>query len=142
MSSPQQRRKSRRRALEFLFSIEFTQYEYEEALEAFWETFDTKPVVREYALKLIRGVAFNRDDIDKHIDGALTNWTPDRVGKVERNILRVAIYEIAYTDDVPLKVALNEAIEIAKAYGSDESAGFVNAVLDRLKTTTFMDINK
>ena len=142
MSSPQQRRKSRRRALEFLFSIEFNQYDWEEALEPFWETFDTKTVVREYALKLIKGIALSRDDIDKHIDGALTNWTPDRVGKIERNILRVAIYEIAYTDDVPVKVAINEAIEIAKAYGSDESAGFVNAVLDRLKSTIFADINK
>lgn len=140
MSSPQQRRKSRRRALEFLFSIEFTQYDWEEALAPFWETFETKPVVREYAQKLIKGVAFNRDDIDGHIDGALTNWTPGRVGKIERNILRVAIFEIAYTDDVPVKVAMNEAIEIAKAYGSDDSAGFVNAVLDRLRTTIFMDI--
>lgn len=142
MSSPQQRRKSRRRALEFLFSIEFTAYDWEEALGPFWETFDTKPVVREYAQKLIKGVAFNREAMDEYIDGALTNWTPDRVGKVERNILRVAVYEIAYTDDVPMRVAINEAIEIAKAYGSDESAGFVNAVLDRLKSTIFKDIDQ
>jgi N utilization substance protein B len=140
VSSPQQRRKSRRRALEFLFSIEFTNYEWEEALEAFWETFETKQIVREYAKKLIKGVMKYLDTIDEHIDGALTNWTPDRVGKVERNILRVAVFEIAYTDDVPQKVAINEAIEIAKGYGTDESAGFVNAVLDKLKSTTFVDI--
>lgn len=125
-----------------MFSIEFTNYDWEEAIAPFWETFDTKPAVREYAHKLIKGVQFNRDDLDKHIDGALTNWTPDRVGKIERNILRVAIYEIAYTDDVPMKVAMNEAIEIAKAYGTDDSAGFVNGVLDRLKSTIFADINK
>ena len=139
--SPQQRRKARRRALEFLFSIEFTQYEWEDALEAFWNTFDTKPVVREYARKLIAGVVLHRADLDEHIDGALTNWTPERVGKIERNLLRVAIFEIAYTDDVPLKVAINEAIEIAKAYGTDDSAGFVNAVLDKLKSTVFADID-
>lgn len=140
-SSPQQRRKARRRALEFLFSIEFTQYEWEAALETFWETFDTKQVVREYAKMLIKGIVEHTDDIDAHINGALTNWSPDRVGKIERNILRVAVYEIAYTDDVPQKVAINEAIEIAKAYGSDESAGFVNAVLDKLKSTVFADID-
>ena len=139
-SSPQQRRKARRRALEFLFSIEFTQYEWEAALEAFWETFDTKQVVREYAKTLIKGIAAYTDDIDAHINSALTNWSPDRVGTIERNILRVAVYEIAYTDDVPQKVAINEAIEIAKAYGSDDSAGCVNAVLDKLKSTVFADI--
>lgn len=137
--SPQQRRKARRRALEFLFSIEFTQYEWEDALELFWETFETKPVVRAYAKKLIAGIIIRRTNLDEHIDGALTNWTPERVGKIERNILRVAVYEIAYTDDVPLKVAINEAIEVAKAYGSDESPGFVNAVLDKLKSTVFAD---
>ena len=140
MSSPQQRRKSRRRALEFLFSIEFTKYEWEDALESFWDTFETKQVVREYAKKLIKGVIQYQDDLDAHINGALTNWSPDRVGKIERNILRVAVYEIAYTDDVPLKVALNEAIEIAKGYGTDESPGFINGVLDKLKSTTFADI--
>ncbi len=138
--SPQQRRKSRRRALEFLFGIEFTGYEWEETLETFWETFETKQVVREYAKKLIGGVYKYVDVLDEHIDGALTNWTPDRVGKIERNILRVAVYEIAYTDDVPVKVAINEAIEIAKGYGSEESAGFVNGVLDKLKSTTFADV--
>ena len=140
MSSPQQRRKSRRRALEFLFSIEFTQYEWEDALVSFWETFETKQVVRAYAKKLIKGVFFNVEALDEHINGALTNWTPERVGKIERNILRVAIFETAYTDDVPQKVAMNEAIEIAKGYGTDDSAGFVNAVLDKLKSTTFVDI--
>ena len=139
-SSPQQRRKARRRALEFLFGLDFTQYEWEDALEVFWETFDTKQVVREYAKKLIAGIVEHRAAIDEHIDGALTNWTPERVGKIERNVLRVAVYEIAYTDDVPQKVAINEAIEIAKAYGTDESPGFVNAVLDKLKTTAFADI--
>lgn len=138
--SPQQRRKARRRALEFLFSIEFTQYDWEDALESFWETFDTKQVVREYAKVLIKGIVAHKEDIDTHIDSALTNWSPDRVGRIERNILRVAVYEIAYTDDVPQKVAMNEAIEIAKGYGTDESAGFVNAVLDKLKSTVFADI--
>lgn len=140
MSSPQQRRKSRRRALEFLFSIEFTQYEWESALETFWETFETKQVVREYAKKLIKGVLKHVEELDGYIDSALTNWAPERVGKIERNILRVALYEIAYTDDVPFKVAINEAIEIAKGYGTDDSPGFINAVLDKLRSTTFADI--
>ena len=96
--------------------------------------------MREYAKKLIKGVLEHAEELDGYINSALTNWAPERVGKIERNILRVALYEIAYTDDVPFKVAINEAIEIAKGYGTDDSPGFINAVLDKLRSTTFADI--
>ena len=76
-----------------------------------------------------------RQALDERIDSALRNWTPERVGRVERNILRVALYEMDYEDDVPKKVAINEAIEISKEYGSDEAPRFINGVLDRLKVS-------
>jgi len=133
--SPQQRRKSRGRAVEFLFSLDFTQYDWKETLEEFWETFATKPGVRNYAEELIGGVQIRMAELDEHIDSALTSWAPDRVGRIERNILRIALFELLYRDDVPTPVAINEAIEVSKLYGSEETPGFVNAVLDRLKDT-------
>ena len=133
MAGPQIRRKARARALEFLFGLEFTHDDWREASDAFWETYESKEVVRAYAETLVAGVCEHQAALDEDIDAALTNWTPERVGRIERNILRVALFEITSVDDVPPKVAINEAIELAKSYGSDESPGFVNAVLDRLK---------
>jgi N utilization substance protein B len=133
--SPQQRRKSRGRAVEFLFALDFTKYDWQESLEEFWDTFATKPGVKHYAEELIGGVQHRIQELDDYIDAALTSWAPDRVGRIERNILRIALYELLYRDDVPTPVAINEAIEVSKLYGAEESPGFVNAVLDRLKDT-------
>lgn len=133
MASPQQRRKARCRALEFLYGLEFTKYEWRDAAEHFWKTFATKDAVREYAETLVEGVVAHCDDLDRQIDAALTSWTPERVGRVERNVLRIALFELLHCEDVAPKVAINEAIEIARMYGADEAPGFVNAVLDRLK---------
>ncbi len=133
------RRKARCRALELLFGLEFTQDDWRTALVAFWKTFESKESVREYTEILIAGVCEGRDALDEDIDAALTGWTPERVGRVERNVLRIAVFEMVFVDDVPPKVAINEAIELAKSYGSDESPGFVNAVLDRIMDEKFRE---
>lgn len=86
-----------------------------------------------YAEDLVAGVIAHKEDLDEQINSALKNWSAERVGRVERNILRVALYEIIYVEDVPANAAINEAVELAKLYGGEESPGFVNAVLDRLK---------
>lgn len=132
MASAQSRRKARSRALELLFSVEFTREDWRSALDAFWRTFESKESVREYAEILVEGAIDRQKELDEIIDAALTGWTPDRVGHIERNVLRIAVLEMGFVDETPPKVALNEAIELAKAYGSDESPGFVNAVLDRI----------
>ncbi len=128
------RRKARSRALEYLFGLEFTGNEWKSGLPKFWEKYEAKPQVRDYAEVLIDGVMTRKDDIDERIQGALTNWNWDRIDPVERCLLRIALYEIIWCDDVPPTVAINEAIEIAKLYGGDESPRFVNGVLDKLKT--------
>lgn len=133
MAAPQTRTKARARALEFLYGLDFTKDDCAEALARFWDTFETKATVRDYAEVLVKGVTDNRSDLDAQIDQALTTWRPDRVGIVERNILRIALFELRYGNDVPTKVVINEAIELAKSYAADESPGFINAVLDRLK---------
>lgn len=101
--------------------------------EAFWRIMPTATASIAYAEDLVAGVIAHKEDLDEQINSALKNWSAERVGRVERNILRVALYEIIYVEDVPANAAINEAVELAKLYGGEESPGFVNAVLDRLK---------
>ena len=139
MGPPRARRKARCRALEFLFGLEFTQDDWRAALVAFWKTFETKESVRDYTEILVAGVFDRREALDEDIDAALKGWTPERVGRIERNVLRIAVFEMVSVDDVPPKVAINEAIELAKSYGTEESPGFVNAVLDRIMDEKFRE---
>ena len=132
MAASHTRSQARERSVQFLFGVQSTGYDWEESLEPFWEAFPAKAGIRKYAETLIRGVAEHLTLLDQHIDGALENWSPERVGNTERNVLRVALYEMAY-GNVPCKVAINEAIEVAKSLGADEAPRFVNGVLDRLK---------
>jgi N utilization substance protein B len=133
VSSPKIRRQGRARALEYLFGIEFTHNDWKAGLAPFWGKHEARPQVREYAEKLVEGVCTHKDELDAHIRDALTNWNWDRVDPVERSVLRIALYEMAYCGDVPPAVAINEAVEITHAYGGDESPRFVNGVLDKLK---------
>ena len=127
------RSKARERALQFLFGLDFTGCAWQHALEGFWSTAPSRPSVRKYAHALIQGVCLNREALDADIDNALQNWTPERVGRVERNILRIALFEMRHAQDVPAAVAIDEAIELAKTFGADDAARFINGVLDRLR---------
>ncbi len=131
--SPQIRRRARERALQFLFGLDFTKYEWESVLEGFWEQNPSKPGAKRYGELLIHGVIDNMEELDEVISPALDNWTLERIGAMERSVLRIALYEMLYLEDVPVPVAINEAVEIAKQYGSDDAPRFVNGVLDRLK---------
>lgn len=133
MLAHQTKRRARERALEYLFGLEATGYEWEDGLAVFWETFSTNEKARAYAELLIEGVYAQREDLDAQIDSALKGWSPARVGRVERIILRIGLYEMTSVEDVPPKVAINEAIEVTKLYAMDESPKFVNGVLNRLK---------
>lgn len=86
----------------------------------------------EFARSLAVGVSEHRDFVDRQIAAASTNWSLARMARVDRNILRVACYEMAYLADIPINVSINEAIEIAKNYGTEDSAMFVNGVLDNI----------
>ena len=135
------RRSGRECAVQFLYGLDFTEYDWESALDDFWASMAWVPDdcaavsedARAYALQLIEGIMQHRDALDAEITGALANWVPERVGRIERNILRVALFELRHAPDVPEKVAMNEAIEIAKRFGNDEAPRFINGVLDRLK---------
>ena len=133
MPDPLVRRRARERALQFLFGLEFTQYDWGEVIDDFWDTRPSKPSVKQYAIQLIRGVQENLPELDVELAAALENWSVDRVGRVERSILRIALYEMRHERDVPMAVAINEAIELAKTFGTDDTPRFVNGVLDRLR---------
>jgi N utilization substance protein B len=82
-----------------------------------------------FATELVQGVVTHRDDLDKIIARAAPNWPMDQMAKVDKNVLRLAIYELLFNNEVPLKAAINEAVELGKRFGSDSSSRFVNGVL-------------
>lgn len=132
MSTGAVRHRARERALQFLFGLDFTKYDWESVIQDFWSANPSKPGAKLYAARLIRGVMQNRDAIDARIDASLEHWSPERVGKVERNVLRIAAYELMFEDETPPKVVVNEAVELAKAFGNENAPRFVNGVLDRI----------
>jgi N utilization substance protein B len=126
------RRQSRELALQILFQIEFApQIEYAEFLEVFEQTCDDGVI--DYADLLINGVKIHKVEIDSLIQAGAQHWKVGRMAVVDRNLLRMAVFEMKFMKDV-LKpnIAINEAVDLAKKYGSTESGGFVNGILDQV----------
>ena len=132
------RRKSRELALQVLFQEEFNpDLNVEQSLALYRESFDTSPEVWEYTKALIQGVRGEKDKIDPIIQAYSKHWKMDRMSLVDRNLLRIATYELRFLDrEIPPKVVINEAIEIGKKYSSEDSASFLNAVLDNISKQT------
>jgi len=107
----------------------------QEEIACFWENFKTEEGGKSFFTRLAAGVMAHRDQIDDLINGASENWRISRMATVARNILRFSVYEIVFLDDIPPSVTINEAVEIAKRYGSQESASFVNGILDKIAHT-------
>lgn len=106
----------------------------DEGTEAFWALRSPAPKkARDFAFELARGALAHRVEIDRRISAYAQNYELHRLAAVDRNILRLALYEMFFRDDIPPIVSINEAIEIAKKYGTDESGRFVNGILDRAK---------
>jgi len=126
------RRKARELALCLLYQLEFHPTRSAEAMEIFWAQHPCSPEAKEFAQSLVRGVREHLDQIDSLIERLAEHWSFNRIALVEKNILRLGIYELLFRDDIPKKVAVNEAIEIAKAYGSADSGKFINGILDRV----------
>jgi len=133
MPKPSPRREGREAALQFLFSHDTNEALDPNGAEVFWELRPTKTQVKKFALKLLRGIVENLSQIDEAIVAATENYRLERITPVDRNILRVAAYELIFCEDIPPPVTLNEAIEVAKRFGSEESPKFINGVLDRIR---------
>jgi N utilization substance protein B len=127
------RRDGREAAVQYLYHHDLNSGENAGTPEDFWELRPAKPNVREFAMQLIAGVQEHAVEIDRRISRYAENYQLGRMLAVDRNILRLAIYEMNFAKDVPPVVAINEAIEIAKKFGADESSRFINGILDRAK---------
>ncbi|MBI5137690.1 MAG: transcription antitermination factor NusB [Nitrospirae bacterium] len=125
------RRQARESALQLLFAQDRTPLS-ETALAAFWDVSEAPEPARRYALDLANLVRAHQEELDQVIARYAENWTMDRMSRVDRNLLRLAVCEMFYVDDVPVRVTLDEAVEMAKAFGGEESGRFVNGILDRV----------
>lgn len=124
------RRKARELTLQLLYQRELTRANPEEMQANFEEWKGSSESVRRFANQLLDGVLLNLEEIDRELTAQTSHWRLDRLAAVDRNILRLAFYELLFQHDTPPAVVIDEAIEIAKRFGSGESARFVNGVLD------------
>jgi len=125
-----QRRKAREVALQVLYELDVLNIDFKEAVALFWNNFGAPEESRKFSTLLIEGTWNNREQIDSHIISCSENWSLARMSRVDRNILRMAVYELLYCPDIPPKVTLNEAIDLGKLYGSENSGSFINGILD------------
>lgn len=134
------RTRARECALQALYQLDLSGGDPREALRGILAHFEEADrQTEQFADELVRGVQSERRAIDAIIQKSSTNWKLDRMARVDRNILRLAVYEILRRADVPLRVTLNEAIELGKKFGSEESSAFVNGVLDRIANQALPD---
>lgn len=126
------RRRARELSLQILFQVEFSRQKLKDVLDIFWKENHVTPEVSEYANKIVEGTLRNLKEIDSLIEGCSTNWKLSRMAAVDRNLLREATFELIYLEDIPSSVTINEAVEIAKKFGAEESPSFINGVLDKI----------
>ena len=123
---------AREAALQMLFALEASGADVELVIRDFWREMPGDAEGRPYADEVVRGVAAGRDAVDARIRSASTNWRLERMTRVDRNLLRMGGWELEHRRDIPRAVVIDEAVEIAKRYGAEESGAFVNGVLDRI----------
>ncbi|UCH79857.1 MAG: transcription antitermination factor NusB [Nitrospiraceae bacterium] len=127
------RRRSREYALQILFQLELTGNKLSnEVLDEFWESIKEDDEVKQFTYDIVSSTLANLETIDRVIQKAAEHWAIERMAAIDRNILRAATNEILYRSDIPSSVAINEALEIAKKYSTEDSAPFINGILDRI----------
>ncbi|MDD5136174.1 MAG: transcription antitermination factor NusB [Candidatus Omnitrophica bacterium] len=127
------RTKARENALKILYAIDITGDEPKKCIDRYWKDNEEKDAeVKRFANSLVLGAFNKQKEIDKLISESATNWQLNRMAVIDRNILRFAAYELLFIDEIPPKVTINEAIDIAKRYGDSESGKFVNGILDKI----------
>ena len=127
------RRKAREAAIQYHFWRDLQHGETPTEMDDFWEFCPATRRVKEFAQPIIEGMMSHLDTVDERIKRYCENYDFKRISPVDRNILRLAIYEMLYRDDIPPVVSINEAIELAKTFGGPDSGRFVNGILDRVK---------
>ncbi|PWA13213.1 transcription antitermination factor NusB [Pueribacillus theae] len=122
------RRQAREKAVQALFQMHLNETDINETMDYVLNDEETDPFFE----RLVEGTIANLDSIDSTIKKHLENWRFDRIANVDRAILRLAVYELKYEEDIPSNVTLNEAVELAKTFGSEESKRFINGVLSKI----------
>jgi transcription antitermination factor NusB len=123
-------------ALQILYQLDITNEVTESALDNYWSNHSEESQdddLKKFASSLVKGVIDNKTEIDKRIAEYATNWQLKRMAVVDRNIMRMGCFELMHCDDIPPKVSINEAVELAKKFSGAESGKFVNAILDKIK---------
>ena len=126
------RRRARELAIQVLFHMEYNPGDPAECFDRVCQSFDAAKEVRAYSREVVLGVWEKRADLDRLMRRSSKNWRVERMSRVDRNILRLAIYEVLYRKDVPPKVSIDEAVELGKRYGTEESSAFINGILDHI----------
>lgn len=127
------RRQTREWIIQFLFQLDFNATPIDVALKDFWEGKEPSDHEKTYAEEIIKGVVQHKDELDDRLSQYAKRWDSERMGAVDRTVMRVALFEMLYRDDVPPVVSINEAVHFAKDFSSFQSGRFVNGVLDRIR---------
>ena len=129
------RRQARECAIQFLYQFDLSGGEFDESLTTFWHALpeECSADAKKFAEDLIRGTVGKRTEIDEKIKKYTEHWELQRIAAVDRNILRLAMYEMLFRDDIPPVVSINEAVDIAKKFSTQDSGKFVNGILDKVR---------
>jgi N utilization substance protein B len=127
------RRQSRELAMQTLYYIDMSAYSEKDSLNFFCSNFELAKKSESFYFQLVEGILKAKLGIDDIIRRFSNNWKLSRMACVDRNVLRIAVYEMLYCEDIPYKVSINEAIDVAKKYGTEESGAFINGILDSIR---------
>ena len=127
------RRKARELAMQALFFMDLRKDFSAEMFAGFCASFAPKPEVRPFFTQLVEGVLARREQLDALIRSASDNWTLERMSGVDRNVMRIAVFEMLSCTDIPAKVSINEAVDIGKKFGTEDSGAFINGIIDTIR---------
>ena len=126
------RRAARELALKFLYQTEFNSNSSDSELNSFCERANVSEEIQDFTQTLIKNIFFHKKEVDGLLKKISANWVPDRMAMIDKNILRLGICELLFDSTTPPKVVINEAVEIAKKFGTEESPDFINGILDKV----------
>mgnify|MGYP000897791973 FL=1 len=126
------RRTARELALKFLYQTEFNSNSPDSELNSFCDRANVSEEVQNFTQALIKNILFHKKEVDELLQKISANWAPDRMAVIDKNILRLGICELLFDPTTPPKVVINEAVEIAKKFGTEESPDFINGILDKI----------
>ena len=135
------RRASREIAMKLLYQLEIQKDSKEEQVNNTLEQYDLNDNDREYILDIVKGVFDHKEEIDRAIEKYSKGWKLSRISKVDLAILRLAVYEICYREDIPFTVSINEAVELAKNYSGEESGSFINGILGKVAKLKLLTVD-